>query len=86
MDKTCIKCGKPDAYRCHYNGVRQHTYGKGRGIKCNDFLVAWFCHSCDQEFTEGSMQERWNGSKYERSEEFLHWIIMSHLRDLKEKI
>jgi hypothetical protein len=80
----CIKCGAPDAYSCHYNGPRQHSYGKGRGIKCNDLLTAEFCHKCDQEFTEGSMLLRWYGNKWERSEEFLHWICMTNIRRYNE--
>lgn len=83
--QACIKCGAPDAYACHYNGPRQHVYGKGRGIKCNDLATAEFCFKCDQEFSEGSMQPRWNNNKWERSEEFLHWIVMTLMRRRYEK-
>jgi hypothetical protein len=79
---VCIRCNSPGAYACHYSGPRQHDFGKGRGIKCNDLMTAEFCHTCDQEFTEGSMIERWNSNKWERSEEFLFWVSMTNLRRL----
>lgn len=81
--KTCIKCQRPNAYACHYNGPRQHDYGKGRGVKCNDLMTADFCHDCDQEFSEGSTNTRW-ANKWERSEEFLHYISLTNIRRLKE--
>ena len=73
---NCIKCGAPDAYACHYNGIRQHSFGKGRGIKANDLMTAEFCHKCDQEFTEGSI----NGfdDKTDRSEQFMFWVCMTN--------
>lgn len=79
--KNCIRCGKPGAYSCHYNGVRQHSYGKGRGIKCNDLMTAEFCYECDKEFSEGS-KGTWN-DKWDRSEDFLHWIAMTNIRRLE---
>lgn len=77
----CIKCGAPESYACHYNGPWQHSFGKGRGIKCNDLATAEFCHACDQEFSEGSTSQRWV-SKYERSDEFLKWIMLTNIRRL----
>ena len=82
--KTCIKCNAPDAYACHLNGPRQHDFGKGRGRKCHDLMSAEFCYRCDQEFTEGSMLSRWNGNKWERSEEFMFWIGMTNIRRFEE--
>jgi len=82
---TCIRCDAPNAYSCHYNGARQHTYGKGRGIKANDLSTAEFCYNCDQIFTEGSTVPGCNG-KWERSEEFLHWIMMTNIRRFNEGI
>ena len=76
--KTCIRCGGHDAYACHYNGQRQFQYGKGMGTKAHDMATAEFCHACDQIFTEGST-EKW-ANQDERSEEFLHWILMTNIR------
>lgn len=81
--QICIKCGKPDAYACHYNGPRQHMYGKGRGRKCSDIMTAEFCYECDQEFTEGSISCEWT-DKWERSEFFMHWISMTNIRRYEE--
>ena len=74
---TCIKCGASGAYSCHYNGEMQHWYGKGRSIKCNDLATAEFCYKCDQEFSEGvNIYE----TKIERSEMFLHYIMLTNIR------
>jgi len=84
-DKTCIKCGAEGAYSCHYNGPRQHDYGKGRGIKCHDIVTAEFCHSCDQEFTEGSTSHLW-ANKWERSEDFLHYVTLTNIRRYEDGV
>lgn len=82
----CIRCGKKGETRaCHYNGPRQHVYGKGRGIKGHDIMTAEFCHKCDYLFTEGMRGDIWT-DKWERSEEFLHWIAMTNIRRIERKI
>lgn len=80
--QSCIRCGAPDAYAAHYNGTYQHQYGKGRGIKAHDIATAEFCHRCDQQFSEGVM-DNWE-TKDERDAEFLHWITMTNIRRFKE--
>jgi len=82
---NCIRCGSGNAYSCHYNGPRQHSYGKGRGCKANDLATAELCYECDQIFTEGSTVENCNG-KWERSEEFLHLIMLTNMRRFDEGI
>ena len=84
-DMPCIRCQREGETRaCHYNGVRQHDFGKGRGIKCADEATAEFCHKCDQRFTEGSTDEMWT-NKWERSEEFMFWVIMTAIRRNSEQ-
>ncbi len=79
-DKSCIRCGKEGETRAaHYNGGRQHFYGKGRGIKASDIATAELCHGCDQMFTEGSTSTDW-ATRWERSEEFLHLIMLTKIR------
>jgi hypothetical protein len=82
--RPCIRCGREGETRnCHYNGFRQHQYGKGRGVKCADTMTAEFCQACDDLFSEKNygMWARLGGSKsIERSEEFLHWISMTNIR------
>lgn len=80
---TCINCGNDNAYSCHYNGPRQMDYGKGRGIKADDLATAELCHSCDQIFTEGSTVPACE-NKWERSEMFLHLIMLTNIRRFKE--
>ena len=80
--RPCIRCGRPgETRRAHYNGLRQHSYGKGRGIKCNDVAVAEFCQHCDDRFSEANYPLWEDGSKsIERSEEFLHWCMLTQIR------
>ena len=80
----CINCGASDAYSCHYNGQRQHQYGKGRGIKCHDLATAELCYNCDIDFSEGC-NVNWK-TKDERSEEFLHLIMLTNIRRFNEGI
>ena len=80
---NCIKCGAPDSFAAHYNGPRQHSFGKGRGRKAHDIMSAEFCHKCDQEFTEGSTSSRWR-DKWERSEEFMFYIGLTNIRRYEE--
>lgn len=84
--QTCIKCDRPGAYSCHYNGKRSHSFGKGRGIKASDLTTAEFCGDCDKEFIEGSMLPRWNGNRWERSEEFLFYVSLTNIRRLENSI
>ncbi len=85
--RDCIRCGRPGETRAaHYNGFRSHSYGKGRGIKCSDIATAEFCHSCDELFSESNYSAWQDGSKStERSEEFLHWIMLTNIRRSNNK-
>jgi len=84
--KSCICCGVSDGTVCgrHYNGQRQHAYGKGRGIKCHSFLVADLCNGCDADFQEGSIHKNDYHARSAYSEEFQHWCLMSLIRREKE--
>ena len=79
---SCIRCRKNDGTVCgrHYNGQRQHQYGKGRGIKCHPFAVSDFCNDCDADFQEGSVCKSNPTARDIYSEEFLHWCMMSMIR------
>lgn len=84
-NQPCIRCGKLGETRaCHYNGFRAYSYGKGRGIKCHDIVTAEFCQSCDDDFSEKNYGNWPEGSKsIDRSEEFLHWVVMTIIRRMK---
>ncbi len=86
--QPCIRCGNEDGTICarHYNGLRQHSYGKGRGIKCHDIITAELCNSCDALFTEGVNHthdgER-AGKSIHRSEAFQHLILLTIISRLE---
>ena len=79
---TCVCCGISDGTVCgrHYNGQRQHQYGKGRGIKCHPFAVADLCSRCDAEFQEGSVPKGDFAARADYSEHFLHLCMLSMIR------
>ena len=84
--QICIRCGTLDGTVCarHYNGLRQHIYGKGRGIKASDLVTADLCMECDARFGEGTMEGFVNME--DRSEEFQHWCIMTIMRRVEQGI
>jgi len=82
--EDCIRCGAPNAYSCHYNGIRQHFLGKGRGIKANDLATAEFCHNCDNDFSEGNLSGFIDDT--DRSEQFLFFVTMTNIRRLKNGV
>lgn len=81
QDNPCIRCGSVGS-TCgrHYNGLRQHQYGKGRGIKAHPLAVADLCAKCDAEFQEGAVSKGDFAKRIEYSEEFQHWCLMSAIR------
>lgn len=85
-DVPCIRCGRAGETRaCHFNGLGQLQYGKGRGQKCSDLMTAEFCQACDSLFTEGSTHEFWH-NKESRAGDFLHWIALTNIRRLERGI
>lgn len=90
----CIRCGCPgkdleghqQVYGRHYNGQRQHAYGKGRGIKCHPFLVADLCNICDSVFQEGSVSKEDYNLRNDYSEQFQHWILMTLIRRAENEV
>lgn len=78
----CIRCDRDDGTVCgrHYNGLRQHQYGKGRAIKCHPLAVADFCNACDAQFQEGTAPKSDYAKRLEYSEEFQHWVLMTAIR------
>jgi hypothetical protein len=82
--QTCIRCDATDAFSAHYCGVRQHSYGKGRGIKCNDIASAEFCYKCDKIFAEGQMEGFTD--KWDKSEQWHHYIMLTNIRRIKNGV
>lgn len=80
--QSCVRCGKQDGtiVGCHYTGLRQHTYGKGRGIKCSDAATADLCMECHAYFDQPQQRK-----SVDASEEFLHCIMLTIIRRLADK-
>lgn len=74
--ESCVRCGSMGTtVLAHYTGLRQHDYGKGKGIKGSDLIAAHLCFSCHTHF-----DQYLSGNDWERSEEFLHFVSMTIIR------
>jgi len=81
--RPCARCGRQDGtiVRCHYTGFRQHSFGKGRGIKADDHCSADLCKSCHAYFDNPKQHK-----SIEASEEFMYLILMALRQDFIEGI
>ena len=72
--ESCTRCGAHDGTTvlAHYTGIRQHQYGKGRGVKCSDHMGALLCQACHLHFDQPAQRK-----SIEASEEFLHCIALT---------
>lgn len=77
--QQCVRCGawSETVVAAHYTGYRQHTYGKGRGVKPSDVAVADLCRECHEHFDRPEQRK-----STEASEEFLHCILLTIMRRL----
>ena len=89
-DRSCVCCGIEDGtiVRAHYSGMRQHQYGKGRSIKGADAAAADLCFKCHSKFDayemgKGDTKEL---RQIDQSEQFLHYCMMTLLRDIEAGI
>lgn len=75
--QPCVRCGANDGtvVAAHYTGLRQHRFGKGRGRKCSDLLVADLCARCHQRF-DVDIQRK----SVEQSEDFLTCVLLTIIR------
>lgn len=73
----CVRCYANDetVVSCHYSGLRQLDYGKGKGRKGNDLIAADLCKRCHDYFDLYETPNDWV-----RSEEFLHYCVLTILR------
>jgi len=84
--KSCVSCGNIGRVCArHYNGVRQHSYGKGMRIKGHVLATAELCDACESSFSEGRMPEHCT-DKYDRSELFLHYVMLTNIRRLEDGV
>ena len=82
-DSFCVRCSSEvrPAVACHYTGLRQHDYGKGRGVKCHDICTADLCDECHGYFDRPEINK-----SIEASEEFLHYIMLTIIRRVQNGI
>ena len=79
--ESCVRCGAAETVvACHYTGLRQMSYGKGRSIKCSDVATADLCADCHIWLDTPKRKS------IERSEEFLHLIILTQIRRLADGV
>lgn len=89
-DRSCVCCEGNDGsiVRCHYSGLRQHAFGKGRGIKGHDLIAADLCQSCHKKLDSYEVAE--GETKFQRqidhSEQFLFYCFLTTVRDFKEGV
>jgi hypothetical protein len=78
-DQSCVRCGRRDGtiVLAHYFGPRRSWYGGGMSIKGHDLIGAHLCSACHtyMDTTGRSKESRWN-----HSEEFLHYCVLTILR------
>lgn len=88
--RSCVCCGGDDGtiVRAHYSGMRQHQYGKGRGIKGHDCVAADLCMSCHSKFDSHAIGEGETRDmrRIDQSEQFLHYCIITLVRDIEAGI
>lgn len=84
-DQACVRCRRNDGTTvpCHYTGVRRQAYGGGFGIKVRDLVVAHLCAQCHKEMDTDSRDK---AHKWEHSEEFQHYILLTILRLLDQGV
>jgi hypothetical protein len=88
--QSCINCGVNDGtvVAAHYSGMRQHSFGKGRGIKGHDLCVADLCMKCHSAFDNYEVSDLDN--KYMRdidqSEQFLYLVIKTLIRRVNDEV
>ena len=87
--RSCVNCGCNDGttVRAHYQGMRSGLYGKGRGIKPHDCLTADLCVKCHTIFdSHFKNQHKRLEDKIDHSEQFLHCIAMTIVRDIQDGV
>tara|TARA_Y100000114_G_C11754264_1_gene326017 strand:+ start:113 stop:448 length:336 start_codon:yes stop_codon:yes gene_type:complete len=86
---SCVNCGVRDetVVSAHYQGLRAHSYGKGKGQKPHDILVADLCHRCHSKFDNYQMGSGEGINKQiDQSEQFQHLILMTIIRRINEGV
>lgn len=83
----CMMCNRPNngtVVMAHYQGYRQHAFGKGVAEKPTDAAVAALCSDCHDE-VDGRLTSTC-ANEVERSESFLAAIVKTFDWLLKEGV
>ena len=86
---SCVNCGTRDGkiVAAHYQGLRSSHYGKGKGQKPHDILVADLCHKCHAAFDNYEVGEGVGFlKKIDASEQFQHLILKTLIRRINEGV
>lgn len=82
-DQSCIKCGDntPGAIvAAHYHGKYGHLFGRGTGIKADDFMTAHLCHACHWQFDAKNIEHTEYETKEARDAELFACIALTWKR------
>ena len=92
-DRPCADCGLPGTDNAHYTGLRQHWFGKGRGIKGHDLMTAYLCRKCHVEldlYLDNKHPQQKDITLIQRrivaSEYFLFLVAKTLIQDIEEGI
>ena len=77
--QRCVRCNRDDetVVLAHYTGARRLAYGGGFGRKVADLAGAHLCARCHLEMDQLSRDK---ARKWDHSEEFLHYCMLTILR------
>jgi hypothetical protein len=88
--QRCVNCGVKDdtVVAAHYQGIRAHLLGKGKGTKPHDLCVADLCTVCHRKFDNYEISSM--GTKYlrqiDQSEQFLYCVMQTLIRRYEQDI
>ena len=82
-DQKCVRCGSTQGVvLCHYTGPRRLSLGGGFGIKVADIAGAHMCGRCHEEMDRLSRNK---ATKWEHSEEFLYYVVLTIIRLIEQE-
>ena len=78
-DESCVRCGTRNGtvVSAHYSGLYAEEFGKGRGIKVGDQMVADLCSRCHDHLDSYA-----GGNDDARALEFFRCILRTQMRRL----
>lgn len=77
--RSCVRCGIDDGTVCkaHYEGTRQHQYGKAKGMKGHDVIACDLCADCHAHLSNDKRG-------IEHDEEMSHLCWLTLIRDYQD--